>query len=143
MIKNYRSLGAIDFTDGILNFLSYLKCLVTGATNKVFEMGNPSPTNKLEIIICISQHDKSKLFFFFNNRRFITLFAVDYKIVTDSIEEQIKTFLKKSSVIRNNQTCLVKGRLIGNNVSLVYDIMNYSESKQIPGLSILGVLRKI
>lgn len=64
MIKNYRSLGAIDFTDGILNFLSYLKCLVTGATNKVFEMGNPSPTNKLEIIICISQHDKSKLFFF-------------------------------------------------------------------------------
>lgn len=50
--------------------------------------------------------------------------------MTDCIVEQIKTFLEM--LISNNQTGFVKGRLIGKNITLAYDIMNYNESKQIP-----------
>lgn len=45
--------------------------------------------------------------------------------MTDCIEEKIKTYLKKYSVIRNNQTDLVKVRPVGNNISHVYDIMDF------------------
>lgn len=44
-------------------------------------------------------------------------------------------FLDK--LISNDQTGFVKGRFIGENIRLVYDIMNFTERKQIPGLIML------
>lgn len=37
----------------------------------------------------------------------------------------------------NDQTGFVKGRFIRENIRLVYDIMNYTQSKEIPGLIML------
>ena len=37
-------------------------------------------------------------------------------------------------LIRREQTCFLKGRFIGANIRLVYDLMNYTEQKHIPGL---------
>ena len=52
-----------------------------------------------------------------------------YKIATGCIAERIKRFLNK--IISNDQTGFIKGRFIGENIRLVYDIMNYTEIKKI------------
>lgn len=109
-----------------------MKYFVIRAINKSYEIGELSSTNKLGIITCIPKQDKPKQFL--KNWRPITLTVV-YKIATGCIAERIKKFLDK--LIRNDQTVFVKGRFIGENIRLIYDIINYTESKQIPGLIML------
>ena len=40
-------------------------------------------------------------------------------------------------LISRDQTGFLKGRFIGENIRLVYDLMNYKEQKHIPGLLML------
>lgn len=45
-------------------------------------------------------------------------------------------------LISNDQTCFVKSMVIWENIRLVFDFMNYTERKQILGLTILIDLEK-
>ena len=54
------------------------------------------------------------------------------------IAERLKTYLDKI-ISRQNPPGFLKGRFIGENIRLVYDLMNYTEQKHIhvPGLLML------
>ena len=71
----------------------------------------------------------------FKNLRPICLLNVVYKLASGCIAERIKGFLDK--IIHCDQTGFIKGRFIGENIRLVYDIMHYTEIIQVPGLLML------
>ena len=57
------------------------------------------------------------------------------ELATGCIAERIKTVLDK--IISRDQTGFLKSRFKGENIRLIYDLMNYTEVNQIPGLLIL------
>ncbi len=58
-----------------------------------------------------------------------------YKIASGAIANKIKTVL--NILIHRDQTGFVAGRYMGENTRLIYDIMQYTEDKDIPGLLLL------
>ena len=68
----------------------------------------------------------------FKNWRPITLLNCDYKIASKCIANRIQKILPK--LINNNQTGFLKGRFIGENITLIDSIIQYANTKQIPGL---------
>ena len=58
-----------------------------------------------------------------------------YKIASSSIASRFKNVLHK--IIDNDQTGFISGRFIGENSRLIYNIMQYTDSKNIPGLLML------
>ena len=65
----------------------------------------------------------------------ITLLNFTYKIAAGCIANRIKTVLDK--IISKDQTGFIKGRYIGENTRLIYDIMQYTETHNVPGLLVL------
>lgn len=65
----------------------------------------------------------------------VSLLNVIYEIVSGCIAERIKIFLDK--LISKDQTGLIKGRFIGENIKIIYYAMNYRELNSIPGLLML------
>ena len=51
------------------------------------------------------------------------------------MQRELRGFLDK--IIHCDQTGFIKGRFIGENIRLVYDIMHYTEIIQVPGLLML------
>ena len=58
-----------------------------------------------------------------------------YKIASGCIAERLKTYMDE--LICRDQTCFLKVKFIEENIRLVYDLMNYTEQKHIPGLLII------
>lgn len=85
------------------------------------------------MINCIPKGDKPKQYL--KNWRPISLLNTSYKIASGCIAERMKTVLDK--LIHPDQTGFIKGRYIGENVRLIYDIMKYVEDKNIPGMLLL------
>lgn len=83
---------------------------------------NFSETNKLGIITCIPKEGKPKQYL--KNWRPISLLNVVYKLASGCIAERLKKVLDK--LISSDQTGFLKGRFIGENIRLVYDLMNYT-----------------
>ncbi len=69
------------------------------------------------------------------NYRPISLLNTVYKIASGAIANIIKGVL--STLIHSDQTGFVAGRYMGENTRLIYDIMQYTEDKDIPGLLLL------
>ena len=61
------------------------------------------------------------------NWRPISLLCVDYKIGTKALAARLQ-----SSVLHENQPCGVPGRSIFSNLSLVRDLIEYCNSKNLP-----------
>ena len=70
--------------------------------------------------------------FILENWRPISLLNVDYKIATKSIADRIKKTLP--SIISSQQTGFIKGRYIGENVRLLFDILEHINEKDLPSL---------
>ena len=51
------------------------------------------------------------------------------------ISERLKTVLE--TLINNDQTGFISNRFIGENTRLLFDIINYAEMEQVPGLLII------
>lgn len=49
--------------------------------------------------------------------------------------KKLKLFLEKT--IRRDQSGFLKGRFIGENIRCIYDLMNYTDRKNIPDLLML------
>ena len=58
-----------------------------------------------------------------------------YKIASGAIANRLKQVTDK--IINKDQTGFLKGRYIGENTRLIYDLMNYTEQNNIPGLLLL------
>lgn len=57
---------------------------------------------------------------------------IDAKIASKVIAERMKRLLPK--VIHNNQTVYIPGRRTGENIHLIFDIMDYTKTNKLPGL---------
>ena len=71
----------------------------------------------------------------------LSMLSVIYKLASAAIANRIKPHL--NLLISDEQTGFVPNRFIGESTRLVYDLMDYSEKKQIPGLLVLIDFQKV
>ena len=129
----------IGFSREFFKFLGKdIESFITRAINNSKKLTCFTEPNKLNIITCIPKVRKPKQFL--KNWRPISLLNVIYKLASGCIAERIKTVLDK--IINRDQTGFLKGRFIGENIRLIYDLMNYTEVNQIPGLLMLIDFKK-
>ena len=133
-MKNNKSPGTSGFTVDFYNvFWKQLGNFVLRSINYGFLQVELSITQKNGLIVCIPKENKSRNVL--KNWRPITLLNTIYKIASGSIASRIKTVLDK--LISTDQTGFIKGRYIGENTRLVYDLLQFTEENNIPGLLLL------
>ncbi len=72
---------------------------------------------------------------FLKNWRPISLLNVTYKILSACIANRLKTVLDK--LIHENQKGFLKGRYIGENTRLLYDVIQSAKEYNVPGLLLI------
>ena len=133
-MKNNKSPGSDGFTSEFLKFFwKDLKVFVIGSLNYGYSLGSLSVTQKQGIITCLPKGDKSR--HFLKNWQPISLLNTVYKIGSGVIANRIKKVLP--TLINNDQTGFIASRYIGENIRLLFDIMEYAEENDIPGLFLL------
>ena len=134
LMKNNRSPGSDGFSaDFFKVFWGKLGHFVIRAINFGYMNGELSITQKEGIVICIPKENKSRTDL--KNYRPITLLNCVYKIASSVIANRIKQVLPK--LINEDQTGFIAGRYMGENSRQIYDIMQYAEENNIPGLLLL------
>ena len=111
---------------------------MTRSFNYALDRGQMNITQKEGIIKVIpkKKKDKSSL----ENWRPLTLLNVDYKIATKTIAHRVAKVLLK--LIDEDRTGYVKGRYIGQNIRLIQDIMEVTESENIHGIALFIDFKK-
>ena len=132
--KNNKSPGIDGISAEFLKvFWGKLKILVTNAINACYLKGELSETLPKSIIICLPKENKDRKFI--KNWRPISLLCVIYKLASAALAERLKPLL--DIMISQSQSGFSKGRRISESTRLIYDLMYYTEKKQIPGLLML------
>ena len=90
------------------------------------------------MITLIPKKDKNKVFL--NNWRLISLINTDYKIASKAIAARIMKVLP--SLIDGDQTSYIKGRFIGQNVRLIADIIECTDTLDIEGIALFLDFKK-
>ena len=133
-MKNDKSPGSDGFTAEFFKFFWIdIGHYIVRSINYSYNIKEMSNVQKLGIITCIPKPNKSKEFL--KNWRPLTLLNCTYQIASGYIANRIKSVLDK--LIDKDQTDFIKGRYIGENIRLIYDIMSYTEQHDIPGLLLL------
>ena len=128
-MKNYKCPGPDGFTAEFLKFVSIdLHYFIIRSINYRYSIIEMSNTQKLGVITCILKPNKPR--HFFKNWIPITRLNGIYKIASGSIANRIKKVLDK--IITKDQPGFRKGRYIGENIRLIYDILHYTEKLNIP-----------
>lgn len=121
-MKNYKSPGTDGFTAEFFKFFGIkLWTFVVCSLNESFSIGSLSTTQQEGVIICIPKGNKDREFI--ENWRPISLLNVIYKIGSTCIANRLKLVLP--SLINEDQTGFIKGRFMGDNIRLIYDIIQY------------------
>ena len=133
-MKNNKSPGSDGYTAEFFKFFwSDLGVFLVRALNYGFLSGQLSVTQRQGIITCIPKEGKEKKHL--KNWRPITLLNTAYKIGSACIAARLKSVLPH--IIHEDQKGFMPGRFIGDNIRLLYDMIHYTELKQIPGLILL------
>ena len=133
-MKNGKSPGSDGYTVEFFKvFWNEIGEFILRSINYGYSNGEMSITQKLGIITCIPKGDKPRQYM--KNWRPISLLNVCYKLASSCIAERIKSVL--STLINSDQTGFIPGRYIGENTRLIYDILHYTEEKDIPGILLL------
>ncbi|MCU7801037.1 MAG: reverse transcriptase family protein, partial [gamma proteobacterium symbiont of Lucinoma myriamae] len=103
------------------------------AINESYIKGELSESLTRGVITCIPKGNKDKLML--KNWRPISLLNTSYKLASSCIAERLKKVLSK--IINEDQTGFIAGRYIGENIRLLYDVINHTEKHQIPGMLLL------
>ena len=111
------------FWDSIGNIL--VECF-----NESFAIGEMSSAQRQAVIALIEKKDQDRCDL--KNWRPISLLNVDAKIALKVIAERMKRLLPE--LIHDNQSGYIPGRWIGENIRSILDIMQYTQSKKLPGL---------
>ena len=106
--------------------------------NFAFQHGTLSISQRRGIISLIPKKSKDKTLL--ENLRPISLLNVDYKILTKVITKRIEKVLP--TLINSDQTGYVKGRYIGENVRLIYDVIHYMDKSNRKGIAIFLDFKK-
>lgn len=133
-MKNNKSPGTSGFSaDFFKTFWKQIGNFVVRAINSGFLQGELSFTQQQGLIVCIPKENKCRKYL--KNWRPITLLNTVYKIASGSIANRIKQVLSK--LINKDQTGFIEGRFIGENTRLMYDLLQFTEEQNIPGLLLL------
>ena len=132
-MKNGKSPGTDGFGAEFLKcFWRQLGGFVVRALNESFRDGELSVTQREGIITCIPKQDKPKNLI--KNWRPISLLNVVYKIGSTCIANRIKKILP--ILINEDQTGFVPYRYMGYNIRIIFDIIDYLDSNNLPGILI-------
>ena len=111
-------------------FWNHIKKDVIESMNYSFENNVLSQLQAQSLITLIPKPNKDLSFL--SNWRPISLLNVDYKILTKVIANRIKLVL--NNLIDSSQTGFIKGRYIGENIRLIYDVIEYAEKHNKAGI---------
>ena len=133
-MKNNKSPGSDGFTVEFFKFFwSDIGHFIVKALNNSFQLGELALTLKEGIITCIPKGDKPKQFL--KNWKPVSLLNVTYKIASSCIPSRLKNVLPH--LIDSDQTGFLAGRYIGENIRLLYDLMDYTSKNKIPAVLLL------
>ena len=110
-----------------------LGAYLLSAVNTCFQKGELTDSLKRGIITCIPKGNKDKLLL--KHWRPISLLNTSCKLASSSIAERVKLVLP--SIINEDQTGFISGRYIGENIRILYDILQYTEDYNLPGMLLL------
>ena len=77
---------------------------------------------------------------YLKNCRPISLLKTSYKLASACISDRFKRILPY--IINEDQTGFISGRFIGENIRLLYDVIDYAEKNAIPGMLLLIYFEK-
>ena len=133
-MSNHKSPGSDGFT------VEFYKCFWHDLGHfcyrslcEAYEKGQLSFIQRQSVISCLPKGEKPRQFL--KNWRPISLLNVDYKMLSAVLSNRIKTAL--SEVISSTQKGFLKGRYIGENTRLVYDVINHLNQNDNTGLLLL------
>ena len=130
-MKNQKSPGSDGITVEFYKiFWNNIKEFYVNSINYSFETGSLTELQKQSIITIIPKQNKDLTIL--DNWRPISLLNVDYKIATKVIANRVKHVITK--IIHNSQTGFIKGRYIGENIRLLFEIIDNAEEENKPGL---------
>ena len=133
-MKNNKSPGTDGFSSEFFKvFWKKIGIFVMRSVNHSYNIGELSLIQRQGIITLIPKENKSRQKI--TNYRPICLLNTVYKIASTSIANRIKTVIDK--LISRDQSGFISGRYIGDNTRLVYDLMQFVDEKNIPGLLLL------
>ena len=130
-MKNKKSPGYDGLTVEFYKiFWNDIKHFYIRSINYSYKNGSLTELQKQGVITLLPKPNKDieKL----ENWRPISLLNVDYKIATKAIANRIKPII--TSIVDNSQTGFIKGRFIGENIRLLFDIIETAEEQNNPGL---------
>ena len=134
LMKNKKTPGIDGFPAEFFKvFWCKLKFFILRSLNEGFTTGELSISLRQCVISCLPKGDKPRQFL--KNWRPISLLSVIYKIASSALSTRLRKVLGK--IISKTQSGFLSGRSICENTRLVYDIMNYTRQKNIPGLLML------
>jgi exonuclease III len=130
--------GKTPGTDGLSadfykKFWPKLKIHFVNMVNDVYKNRELTSDQKRGIISLIPKPDKDLTQV--KNWRPISILNTDYKILTKIFANRLKPILPE--LINTDQTGFVLGRLIGENIRVVDDLMNYCKGNNVDGLLVL------
>ena len=138
-MNNNKSPGSDGFTTEFYKFFWIdVGHFLVRSVNYGFATGEMSVTQKQGVITCIPKEDKPKKYL--KNWRPITLLNTAYKLASACISERLKRVLP--TIINDDQKGFLKGRYIGENIRLMYDVLMYTQLHQRPGLLLLVDFQK-
>ena len=133
-MQNNKSPGSTGFTTEFYKFFwKDIGVFVVNSINYGFFNGELSSTQKEGIITCIPKGSKSRKYV--KNWRPISLLNVSYKIASGCIAARIKKILP--SIIDFDQSGFMPERFTGDNIRLIYDVLNYSNINKQKGILLL------
>ena len=97
-----------------------------------------SSSQKQAVITLIEKQGKDRTFI--GNWRPISIINVDAKIMSNTIAIRVKNVLPY--IIHQNQTGYVKDRYIGETVRSIFDIMEFADTENVPGILIFIDFKK-
>ena len=134
-MANNKSPGSDGFTAEFF-FLMFWKKLghfVIISINHGYDTGELSLTQKQGVITCIPKDGKPRQYL--KNWRPISLLNVVFIIASSCVWMRLKTCIHK--LLSSDQNGFVPGRYIGENTRLVYDIMQFADENDIPGVILM------
>lgn len=130
-MKNETSPGLDGFTVEFFKFFwKDLGVYLVRSLHHAIESGQLSVTQTKGIITLLPKEEKDKLYL--KNWRPISLLNVDYKIFSGALSIRMKNTLNK--VICETQKGFLPGRDISECTRFIYDVLEETKAKQIPGI---------
>ena len=134
LMTNGKSPGSDGYTvDFYKKFWEDIGPLLYRSLYLAYESGSFTDFQYQGVITCIPKEGKDRRFI--GNWRPISLLNTDLKIASAVIANRIKPLLP--FIISDTQKGFIKGRFIGENTRLLYDLMHYLEQHNKTGLLLL------